>query len=256
MAFEQALKLAQDAGYAEADPTLDVEGWDAAHKLILLIMLAFGEHYPLEKLPVWGVSIVDPQDIGYAQEFGRKIKLIARARKVESGQIEAGVFPALIKDDDLLAAVHGSFNAIRVVGNAGPVLLHGKGAGDLPTASAVLADIIAVAGKRAANNTGFVDDALPEADILDLDEFVSCHYLRFSVPDKAGVLFEVSKVLKKHDISLKQVVQKKSTTTPQGEVATLVFLTHECTARRIHAAMRDLEATGLPQDRIMHLRIL
>jgi homoserine dehydrogenase len=252
MEFGVALKMAQEKGFAEADPTLDIEGMDAAHKLTLLIQLAFGVYYPYEKLPVTGISVVTPMDICLAREFGYQIKLIGQAQLV-NGKIEAGVFPALIPSCDMLASVQGSFNAVMLEGNAGPIMLHGYGAGALPTASAVLADIIAVAVGRDANNTGFVDEKLPDADILDLDAFVSHHYLRLTVPDRPGVLRDVGGIMAKRGISLAQVVQKGD---DAGHGAPIVFLTHKASAADVHAAMRDIDASGLPLAKTMHYRIL
>ncbi len=252
MDFQTALALAQDKGFAEADPTLDVEGWDAAHKLVLLIMLAFGRTFPLTKLSVTGISVVTPMDIAFARELGYRIKLIAQARE-KDGRIEAGVLPALIPEHYLLADVKGSYNAVRLVGNAGPVMLYGRGAGDLPTASAVLADVIMVASGRAPNNTGFADGPCPAADIMDLDETVSPHYLRFMVPDRPGVLRDIGAVMAEHGISLAQVVQKGE---DQGQGVPIVFLTHAAPAGNVHAAMRDIDALGLPTAKTMHYRIL
>lgn len=252
MEFADALRLAQEKGFAEADPTLDVEGFDAAHKLILLIQLAFGQHYPYTELPVTGISVVTPMDIAYAREFGYQIKLIAQAQLVE-GKIEAGVFPCLIPDEYLLASVSGSFNAVRLDGNAGPIMLYGYGAGDLPTASAVLSDVAGIAQGRKPNNLGFAQSPLPEAAILDLEDAVSRHYLRLHVPDQSGVLRDVGGLLAKHDISLAQVVQKGE---DQGQGVPIVFLTHKARARQVHAAMREIEKIGLPLAPIMHYRIL
>lgn len=252
MEFSVALKMAQDKGYAEADPKLDIEGFDAAHKLTLLIQLAFGLYYPYEKLPVTGISVVTPMDIAFARELGYQIKLIAQAQLVD-GKIEAGVFPALIPGCDMLASVQGSFNAVKLDGNAGPIMLYGYGAGALPTASAVLADIISVAVGRAPNNSGFVDEQLPDADIMDLDAFVSHHYLRVTVPDRPGVLRDISGVMAKRGISLAQVVQKGDDT---GQGVPIVFLTHKAPASDVHAAMRDIDALGLPLAKTMHYRIL
>ncbi len=251
MEFSEALSKAQKKGYAEADPTLDVEGHDAAHKLILLIQLAFGQHYPYEKLPVIGISVVKPMDIAYAREFGYTIKLIAQAQIID-GRIEAGVFPCLIPNEYLLASVNGSFNAVRIEGNAGPIMLYGYGAGDLPTASAVLADVAAIAQGRRPNNLGFVDQALPEAAIFDLEDAVSRHYLRLQMPDRPGVMRDVGGIMADHDISLAQVVQKGHDT---GEGVPIVFLTHQASARNVHAAMRHIEKSGLPLAPIMHYRI-
>jgi homoserine dehydrogenase len=251
MLFTDALAMAQEKGYAEADPTLDIKGLDAAHKLILLIQLIFGQRYPCDTLPVWGVDLVTPLDLSFARELGYEIKLIAQAQMVE-GRIEAGVFPCLIPQSNLLASVQGSFNAIRLEGNAGPVMLYGHGAGDLPTASAVLADVAQIAMCRAPNNLGFVEQPLPLAEVLDLEDAVSKHYLRLHVPDRAGVLRDVGGIMAKYDISLAQVVQKGE---DAGHGVPIFFLTHEAKARQVHQAMRDIESIGLNVEPIMHYRI-
>ena len=250
--FGTALKMAQDKGYAEADPTLDIEGVDAAHKLTLLIQLALGRYYPLEDLPVTGISVVDPMDIAFAHEFGFSVKLIAQARVVE-GRIEAGVYPALVPEHYLLAAVQGSFNAIRFDGNAGPVMLYGYGAGDLPTGSAVLADIMTIAKGDTPCNTGFTTPELPRAEILDLDLAQSLHYVRFMVPDQPGVLRDIGGAMADNGISIAQAIQKGEN---PGRGVAIVLLTHEAKADDIHKAMRQVEAMGLTVARSMHFRIL
>ncbi len=252
MPFDEALKLAQQKGYAEADPTLDIEGVDAAHKLVLAIMLAFGEYYPLDELRIWGITMVEPMDIAYASELGYTIKLIAGARKVAGG-IEAGVYPALIPNHYLLASVTGSFNALRAVGNAGPVMLYGYGAGDLPTASAVLADIMTIAKGVPPCNLGYAFDFPPKAEQHDLDEAVTGHYLRIVVPDKPGMLRDIGGVMADYGISLKQVVQKND---DAGQGVPIVFMTHDATATAAHAAMRTMERMEIPLAPIIHYRIL
>lgn len=255
MPFDEALALAQEKGYAEADPTLDIEGIDAAHKLVLLIQLAFGVNYSLDKLRVWGISRVTPMDIAFARQMGYAIKLLGTARKVD-GKVTAGVYPALVPAHYLLAKVEGSYNAVRLEGNAGPVMLYGYGAGDLPTGSAVLADVIAVARGCAPNNLGFADMSFPpDADILDLDEAVSEHFLRFLVPDKPGVLRDIAGVMASHNISIAQVIQKEKDP-KAGSGVPLVLLTHDAPAREIHAAMREVETLDITLDRTMHYRIL
>lgn len=252
--FDVALKDAQAKGFAEADPTLDIEGVDAAHKLVLLIQLCFGQYIPLDKLPIWGVSVVKTMDIQFAKEFGYQIKLIGQARAV-NGRIEAGIFPALIPDHYILAQVKGSFNAVRLMGNAGPIMLYGHGAGDLPTGSAVISDIAAIARGAKPNNLGFTSVKLPEADILDLDDAVSRHYLRLSVEDRPGMLRDLGTIMSDNSISLCQVIQKTHEDCDDPGVP-LVFLTHEAKARDVHNAMRQIEAQGLNQSKIMHYRIL
>ncbi|WP_461209216.1 homoserine dehydrogenase [Desulfocurvus sp. DL9XJH121] len=251
--FATALKMAQDKGFAEADPTLDIEGVDAAHKLTLLIQLALGRKYPFTALPVTGISVVTPMDIAFAREFGYAVKLIAQAREVD-GRIEAGVYPALVPADNLLSSVQGSFNAIRFEGDAGPVMLHGHGAGDLPTGSAVLADIMSIARGEAPNILGFTMTDLPEAEILDLDAAVSKHYVRFIVPDQPGVLRDIAGIMSDNEISLHQVIQKGRGEGDEG--VPLVFLTHEATADAVHAAMKSAQDMGLTRGKTMHYRIL
>ena len=250
--FDTALRMAQDKGYAEADPTLDIEGVDAAHKLVLLIQLALGRYYPLDQLPVTGISVVDPMDIAFAREFGYAVRLIAQARMVD-GRIEAGVYPALAAEDSLLSAVQGSFNAIRFEGNAGPVMLYGYGAGDMPTGSAVLADIMTIARGDAPCNTGFTANVLPRAEILDLDQAQSLHYVRFMVPDQTGVLRDIGGAMADNGISIAQAIQKGEN---PGQGVPIVLLTHEAKADDIHKAMRQVEAMGLTVARSMHFRIL
>lgn len=251
--FKAALSQAQVKGYAEADPTFDIEGIDAAHKLTLLIRLAFGVNYPFDKLPVTGITVVRSVDIEFAKQFGYKIKLLAQAREVD-GKIEAGVYPALVPEELLLASVSGAYNAVRVEGNAGPVVLYGKGAGELPTGSAVLSDIMSAVRHETPDNLGFASTDLPEAEILDLDAAVSQHYVRFIVPDKPGVLRDIAGIMADNDISLYQVIQKNRGDDPEG--VPLVFLTHEATADAVHKAMRTAEEQGLTLGRTMHYRIL
>ena len=161
MAFADALKDAQALGFAEADPTLDIEGFDAAHKLVLLIRLAWGVEYPFAQLPVQGISSVRPEDIEFARELGYSIKLLGQAR-MQDGRLAAGVFPTLVDENFLLSNVSGSFNAVWVKGNAvGSIFLHGRGAGDLPTGSSVLADILSIARDAKPNNTGFLEQVPP-----------------------------------------------------------------------------------------------
>lgn len=251
--YEDALKRAQELGFAEADPTLDVEGWDAAHKLVLLIRLAFGVDYPLHKLVVHGVADVQALDIAYARDFGCKIKLIAQARDID-GHLEAGVMPMLVPDSYLLASVEGAFNAVRIDGNAcGPIMLYGQGAGSLPTGSAVLADLLNIARGDLEHNLGFVDSELPKARIVDCDEAASRHYLRFMAPDRPGVLRDIGGRMAEHGVSIAQVVQKGE---DQGKGVPIVFLTHPAQATEVHAAMSDVNADGLSQGRIVHYRIL
>ena len=252
MDFTAALKLAQEKGYAEADPTLDIEGVDAAHKLVLLVRLAFGKDFPLSRLTVTGISKVEPMDIHFAREFGYQIKLIAQAGEI-NGKIEAGVFPALVPETDLLAAVHGSFNAVRLTGNAGPIMLHGYGAGDLPTGSAVLADIMAVARGREPDNTGFVDPDLPPAQVMDPLECEYRHYFRFVVADRPGVMAGIAHAMAGREISIAQAVQKGD---ESAENVPIVFLTHTAKAGAVKSVLEEINAMDFILAPTVHYRIL
>ncbi|WP_174406115.1 homoserine dehydrogenase [Desulfovibrio subterraneus] len=250
--FATALKQAQELGYAEADPTLDIEGLDAAHKLCLLTRLAFGVNYPFEQLPVVGVSKVEPEDIEFAREFGYRVKLVGQVQEVD-GKIEAGVFPTLVHHTYLIARVGGAYNAVRLEGNAcGPIFLHGPGAGDLPTASAVLGDILSVARGAYPNNTGFVRQVPPLANIMSPDEASSKYYFRVIVRDVPGVLRDLAGALAEQDISIAQAIQKEK---GAAEVP-VVFLTHEATARAVKAAVEGMKAKGLVVREPVYYRIL
>ena len=261
MDFDVALKQAQQLGYAEADPTLDIDGHDAAHKLILLIRLAYGVHYPYTALSVRGIRGLSGMDIRLAREFGYRIKLIGQVREVrnannegeENIRLEAGVFPALVYHKFLLARVGGVYNAVRVDANAsGPLFFHGRGAGDLPTAGAVLGDLLAVARDERPNNTGFVTKELPKASIVPPDEWRSCYYVRVMVQDTPGVLRDLSGCMAAEGISMAQVIQKSD----EGNGVPLVFMTHETTARAMSDALQHTMDAGLLKEPAVYFRVL
>lgn len=238
--FSSALKKAQELGFAEADPTLDIEGFDAAHKLTLLIRLAWGVNYPFKKLPVRGITQVAPEDIQFAREFGYNIKLIGHAH-MAGGKIEAGVFPTLVPKSYLLAKVGHSYNAVRVEGNAaGAIFLHGLGAGDTPTGSAVAADIMSIARGACPNNLGYALESLPPAQIMPSDEAESSYYFRLMVMDRAGALRDISGAMAEHGISIAQALQKG-----QKDVVPLMLMTHSTTARSVEAALARIKSTGI-----------
>lgn len=268
LAFDTALKQAQDLGYAEADPTLDIEGFDAAHKLALLIRLAWGVEYPYQRLPVRGITGVKPADIQYAREFGYRIKLLGHARLVgdslERGGIEAGVCPTLVHETFLLARVGGAYNAVRVEGNAvGSVFLHGRGAGDMPTGSAVAADILAIARGAAPNNTGFARPELPgPARIIPAHESYSHYYIRLKVTDRPGVLRDVAAVMADNGISIAQVIQKdQAATLPQeengrGPSVPFIVMTHEAPTAGVEKALQTLAVSPLVHEPPVHYRVM
>lgn len=253
LSFEDALKIAQDKGYAEADPTLDIEGIDAAHKLVILIMLAYGQKFPLNKLAIEGITSVDPYDIKMAHEFGYEIKLIAKVKE-KSGHLQAGVFPVLLPKKHILAKVDGPYNAILIEGNGvGQLMLYGQGAGDLPTGSSVLSDIMAIANGGFNNNTGFFNDIIEDASILD-DEYTSCsHYFRFQVEDRPGVLAIIAGIMGERSISIAQVVQTQEKI---KKYVPVVFLTHKAQIKNIKEALEEINRLSFVYPGTKHYRIL
>ncbi|WP_338666967.1 homoserine dehydrogenase [Pseudodesulfovibrio methanolicus] len=258
MDFESALADAQDLGYAEADPTFDIEGFDTAHKLCVLIRMAYGVDYPLADLPVQGITSVTPMDIEFAREFGYRIKLLAHVEDVH-GKLEAGVHPALVPYTYLLARVGGNYNAVRLEGNAvGPIMLHGQGAGDLPTGSAVLADIMNLVRKisdgcTGPDNTGFHNQPLPKAKILPPEESESKYYFRFTVADRTGVMAAITRSMADHNVSIAQAVQKGES---GAEGIPLVIITHETSARDADAVLAEIDAMDFSVEPCVKFRIL
>ena len=258
--FAPALAEAQEKGYAEADPTLDIDGFDTAHKLVLLIRLAWGVDYPYTKMPIEGIRNLDKMDIDFAREFGYRIKLLAQVReRREPGQpddkvrLEAGVFPALVPYTVLLARVGGVYNAVRVSGNAcGSLFFHGRGAGDLPTAGAVLADLMAVARDENPHNTGYACDDLPRASIVPPAEWRSRYYVRVMVEDEPGVLRDLAGCMADQGVSMAQVIQR----TDEGKGVPLVFMTHETTEEAMSTALQRTLDTGMLRQPAVYFRVL
>ena len=234
--FSAALADAQEKGFAEADPTLDIDGYDTARKLVLLIRLAWGVDYPYTEMPIRGIRNLDRMDIEFAREFGYRIKLLGRA-KMRNGRLEAGVFPTLVNHTYLLARVGGAFNAVRLEGNAvGTLFLHGLGAGSLPTASAVLGDLVSIARGNNRFNSGFYQQVLPRADILPPDQASSTYYMRFMVKDDSGVLRDLAGALSDQGVSIAQAIQKGQS---EGAVP-LVFMTHEASVHAVDKAIEHM----------------
>jgi len=255
--FNTALADAQDLGYAEADPTFDIEGFDTAHKLCVLIRMAYGVDYPLKDIPVQGITGVTPMDIQFAREFGYRIKLLAHVMDVD-GQLEAGVHPALVPYTYLIARVGGNYNAIRLTGNAvGPVMLHGQGAGDLPTGSAVLADIMHLIRHMkqgvTPDNTGFDGLVIEKAKILPPEESESKYYFRFTVADRTGVMAAITKSMATHGVSIAQAVQKGEA---GAEGVPLVIITHETRAKDANAMIEEVDAMDFTVEPCVKFRIL
>ena len=241
--FGEALAQAQAAGYAEADPTFDVEGIDSAHKLAILVNLAYGTPVNFKEVYTEGITTLTPLDINYALEFGMTVKLLGIA-KFRDGEVEARVHPTMISQTSTLARVDGVYNAIHLVGDAvGDIVLYGQGAGSLPTASAVISDVMAIArnlNKKAPGRvppTSFQPDRRIPLRIRPIDELTSRYYLRFMVPDRPGVLSQISGVLGSHEISIASVLQRER---QKDQTVPVVIMTHRASERSIQTALRDI----------------
>jgi len=258
MDFASALADAQDLGYAEADPTFDIEGLDTAHKLCVLIRMAYGVDYPLAEIPIQGITGVTPMDIEFAREFGYRVKLLAHVMQV-NGKLEAGVHPALVPYTYLLARVGGNYNAVRLEGNAvGPIMLHGQGAGDLPTGSAVLADIMNLVRKvndgcKRPDNTGFGNNPIGKAHILPPEDSESKYYFRFTVSDRTGVMAAITRSMADHGVSIAQAVQKGEA---GAEGVPLVIISHETPAKAVDAMIKEVDAMDFTVQPCVKFRIL
>jgi len=207
--YASILEEAQRLGYAEADPTSDVEGWDAAYKLALLARLAFGEQVSVDDVSREGITALEPCDVVYGRQLGRALRQIAMARRTGSGRLLLSVRTHLVSNSSLLARVEGPFNAVQVEGEAGGTFVfHGRGAGGDPTATAVLSDLVEIAragGRPAAPTFGF--ETLPRAEVASDEEFVAPFCLRFVVKDRPGILAAISRVLAEHGINIDAVFQ-------------------------------------------------
>ncbi len=241
--FSDVLKAAQDLGYAEADPTLDVEGIDAAQKLLLLIALAYRSSLSLSQLHVEGITNITPKEIQYARELGYVIKLLAIAKLADGNRVEARVHPTLVPERSLLANVGGAFNAVCVIGDAvGPTLFYGQGAGEMPTASAVVADIIDAAksaqqGARTPISQAWLAGAQAEVAISSVADIETRYYIRFVVADRPGVLAKIGTILGNWQISIASVIQKD----PHGmETVSLVMITHTAQEKNMQAALAEI----------------
>ena len=257
--FADVLKEAQELGYAEADPTFDVEGIDAAHKLTILASLAFGIELQFDKTYTEGISKITTEDVNYAEELGYRIKHLGITRKTDKG-IELRVHPTLIPEKRLIANVDGVMNAVLVQCDAvGPTLYYGAGAGAEPTASAVVADIIDTVRTIDAPLhhkvplLGFQDDAIRDTPILAIDDVESAYYLRMVAEDHPGVLAEVSETFAQNSISIEAVIQKEPAT---GEnTVHLVMLTQKCVESNVNKAIAAVESLASVQGAVVRIRM-
>lgn len=234
--FKEALADAQNKGYAEADPTLDISGADSSHKIAILARLAFGEDFPIESVYVEGIQGVTPVDIKYATELGYRVKLLALAKRRDDA-VELRVHPALVKESHPLAHVEGVFNSVFVEGEfVGETMLYGQGAGRWPTASAVVADLIDVATGRAA--TVAWHKAEGRIAVRQISEIDARYYIRFQAIDKPGVLARIAGVLGENQISIASAMQKERR---QGQSVPLVILTHVAKEGSVQKALSEIE---------------
>ncbi len=257
--FDVALADAQRLGYAEADPTFDIEGVDAAHKLTLMSAIAFGVPVQFDRAYIEGITKLSALDIKYAEELGYRIKLLGITRRAEAG-IELRVHPTLIPAKRLIANVEGAMNAVLVQGDAvGATLYYGKGAGAEPTASAVVADIVDVTRLQTADpehrvpHLAFQHDALSNTPVLPIGEVTTSYYLRLRVVDRAGVMAELTRILADLDISIDALLQKESR---EGEHQTdIIILTHQTQEKHINAAIAKIEAMETVLSKVTRIRM-
>jgi len=257
--FADVLKEAQELGYAEADPTFDVEGIDAAHKLVILASLAFGIPLEFDKVYTEGITRIATEDVVYAEELGYRIKNLGIARRSANG-IELRVHPTLIPAKRLIANVDGVMNAVVVKGDAvGPTLYYGAGAGAEPTGSSVVSDLVDVARTLTADpehrvpHMGFGADFVLPQPILPIDEVESANYLRMSAEDKPGVLSKIATILSDAGISIEAMIQKEAS---EGEsTVPLILLTNIVQEKKLAAAIRSIESLNSISGAVQRIRV-
>jgi homoserine dehydrogenase len=258
LSFETVLAEAQKLGYAEADPTFDIEGVDAAHKLTLLASIAFGIPVQFDKAYVEGISKLSSDDIKMAERLGYRIKLLGITKRRSQG-IELRVHPTLVPAKSLLANVEGAMNAVLVNGDAvGHSLYYGKGAGEEPTASSVVADLVDVARLMTSDpehrvpHLAFQPDAMADTPILAMGDVVTSYYLKLTVADQPGVLAELAKHLTDAGISVGSMIQQPNDT---SDMADLIFLTHQALERSVNQAMAKIEALPFVRSPVTRIRM-
>ncbi|MBI5043508.1 MAG: homoserine dehydrogenase, partial [Nitrospirae bacterium] len=257
-AFSDVLSEAQRLGYAEADPTFDIEGIDSAHKLAILTTLAFGTPVKFDNIYTEGITKVTPLDIEYAKEFGYKIKLLAIS-KMDNGEIEVRVHPTMVPNEYLISTVEGVFNAIYIAGDAvGETMFYGRGAGDMPTGSAVVSDIIEIARNIINNSIGRVPspsfqlNERKELKIKKMDEIVCPFYLRFMAMDNPGVLSKISGVLGEHNISIASMIQKGR---KEGGAVSVVMMTHVAKEKDVQDALTEIDRMSFVSAKTAFIRV-
>jgi homoserine dehydrogenase len=255
--FREVLGMAQELGYAEADPTFDIEGIDTAHKLALLLSLCFGTRVTFGDIYTEGITAISATDVNFARQFGYKIKLLAIGKR-DGERLEARVHPTMIPLHYPLADVDGVFNAIRLTGDfVGPVMLYGRGAGMEPTASAVVGDLMDISrnilvgvGQRVSAR-GFHEDKVATLAIKPVGEIVSRYYLRFSALDQPGVLAAIAGALGKNGISIESMIQ----TGRSGDSVPIVIITHEARESCVQAALAEIDGLEMIREKSCFIRI-
>jgi homoserine dehydrogenase len=246
MDFGEALKAAQALGYAEPDPTNDVEGHDAAYKIAILASLAFHTRVPPEQVYREGISRLTARDLSYAAELGYAVKLLAIGRRQDSASVQVRVHPALVPGEDLLAKVDGALNAVQVEGDlTGRVLFQGAGAGSLPTASAVMADVLDAARSIVLGSRPFPWRYTSDMVVEPISALLTRYYIRLEVADRPGVLAGIASAFGDHEVSIASVIQKE--TDEESQSAEIVIMTHAAREESIQRSLKMLE--GLTEVR-------
>ncbi len=257
--FNEVLKDAQELGFAEADPTYDVEGIDTAHKLAILMTIAYGKHVHLDDINTEGITNIKPIDIDFAKEFGCRIKLLAISRN-HGEHVEARVHPTMVPDSHMLASINGAYNAIHFNGDTvGNVLFYGLGAGMMPTGSAVAADVVDIGRNILCNSVNRVPalSYLPEnigtPKITDMSELTCPYYFRITALDKPGVLATIAGIFSKHDISIKSVIQKSR---HEHDAVSIVFLSHVANEAAVQESIAEIDSLEMCTKPTVKIRIL
>lgn len=256
--FETVLKEAQELGFAEADPTFDVEGVDAAHKLALVLTLAYGRRVPLDDLYREGISGISQQDVEFAGELGYHIKLLAIARQHDE-LIEARIHPTMVPFHHLLANVNGNYNAFHIIGDASDsVFLYGQGAGMMPTASAVISDVIDISRDILKGVSwrvparSFQEETIEDINLMPVENIMTHYYFRFSALDRPGVLSRIAGILAEENISIATVIQKGR---KKGQAVPIVMTTHKSTEQNVRRALEQIDRLAIVQGQTVLIRI-
>ena len=257
--FAEVLKDAQAKGFAEADPTYDIEGIDTAHKLAILMSIAYGLHVQVGDITTEGISTIEPIDIDFAREFGYRIKLLAISRN-HGDHVEARVHPTMVPEDHMLANINGAFNAIEFTGDTvGDILLYGQGAGMIPTGSAVAADVVDI-GRNIISGAinrvpalSFLPEFIGEPRITPMSSLTCPYYFRVTALDKPGVLSRISGIFGQHNISIKSVIQKSR---HADEPVHIVLMSHQASEADVIAALAEIDGLEICTAPTMKIRIL